>query len=217
MKYELNLKDFLLFELKSWIGRNFIRNKPKLKNSENYLNLGCGDNYIEGYINADFFCRFKFWKKDIRKLEWQLDLRYPLQCNDEVFDGIFTEHTLEHLSPNDSKKLLGELYRILKQDAIVRITIPDIEKYIKFYNKEYDGYDSESFQKIYKTGCSAIQNITQNYLHFSVWDFEELKRYLEEVGFKDIVKQDFGITQNKKLNLDLNDRAWETLYVEAKK
>ena len=136
MKYELNLKDFLLFELKSWIGRNFIRNKPKLKNSENYLNLGCGDNYIEGYINADFFCRFKFWKKDIRKLEWQLDLRYPLQCNDEVFDGIFTEHTLEHLSPNDSKKLLGELYRILKQDAIVRITIPDIEKYIKFYNKE---------------------------------------------------------------------------------
>lgn len=217
MEYKSNLKGLALFELKSWLGRNFIDSKPKLKKDGDYLNLGCGSNYVDGYINADFFYRFKFWKKDIRKLEWQLDLRYKLNCEDEVFDGIFTEHTLEHLYPDDAYKLLMELHRILKRDSIIRITVPDIEKYVKYYNKDYDGYDVNSFTKRYKTGCSAIRNTAQNYFHFSAWDFEELKIFLEDVGFKDVVKQEFGITQDDKLNLDLEERTWETLYVEARK
>ncbi len=65
MEYKSDVKGLALFELKSWLGRNFIDNKPKLKSDVNYLNLGCGGNYIDGYINADFFYRFKFWKKDI--------------------------------------------------------------------------------------------------------------------------------------------------------
>lgn len=217
MEYKSDLKGLALFELRSWLGRNFIKSNPKLKEEKNYLNLGCGSNYVDGYINADFFYRFKFWKKDIRKLEWQLDLRYKLNCEDEIFDGIFTEHTLEHLYPDDAKRLLAELHRILKRDSIIRITVPDIEKYVKFYKKNYDEYDSNSFKEKYKTGCSAIRNITQNYFHFSTWDFEELKRYLEDVGFKDVVKKEFGITQDDRLNLDLKERSWETLYVEARK
>lgn len=214
MEYKTNLKNLFLFEVKSLIGRKFLNNKPKLRSDRNYLNLGCGGNYVEGYINTDFY-RFNIWKKDVNKLDWQLDLRYPLDCNDEVFDGIFTEHTLEHLYPDVVKKLLMELYRILKKDSIIRITVPDIEKYAKFYNKNFEGYDAEFFKRKYKTGCSAIRNITQNYLHFSVWDFEELKTYLTEVGFKNIIKQDFKITQDEKLNLDLQDRSWETLYIEG--
>lgn len=217
MEYKTNLKGLFLFELKSWLGRNFINNKPKLNDNENYLNLGCGSNYIDGYINADFFYRFKFWKKDILKREWQLDLRYPLNCNESLFDGIFTEHTLEHLYPDDSKKLLQELYRVLKPNAFIRITVPDIEKYVNYYMDKNENNMTGEFQKRYKTGCNGIRNITQNYFHFSAWDFEELKTNLEEIGFKDIKKMEFGITQNKKLSLDLQDRSWETLYVEAKK
>ena len=215
MEYKTNLKGLFLFELKSWLGRKFIDNKPKLKDNKNYLNLGCGSNYVNGYINADFF--YRFWKKDILKREWQLDLRYPFNCSDNVFDGIFTEHTLEHLYPDDAQRLLKEVYRILKPNSIVRITVPDLEQYIDFYNKNYNEINVEKFQTRYKTGCSGIRNITQNYFHFSAWDFEELKRYLEEVGFKDIQKMKYGITQAEKLNLDLKERAWETLYVEAKK
>jgi len=217
MEYKSDLKGLALFELKSWLGRNFTKSTPRLKEDKNYLNLGCGSNYVDGYVNADFFYRFKFWKKDTRKLEWQLDLRYKLNCENEVFDGIFTEHTLEHLYPDDAKKLLAELHRILKRDSILRITVPDIEKYVKFYNKNYDDYDSNSFKEKYKTGCSAIRNTTQNYFHCSIWDFEELKIYLEDIGFKDVVKQEFGTTQDKNLNLDSKERAWETLYVEARK
>jgi len=215
MEYKSNVKGLFLFELKSWLGRGFIDNKPKLKSNENYLNLGCGSNVIDGYINADFFYRFKFWKKDEQKKQWQLDLRYPLNCDNDVFDGIFTEHTLEHLYPDDAANLLAELYRVLKPGSIIRITVPDIEKYVNFYNKKYDNIDMNEFKERYQTGCSAIRNTTQNYFHFSAWDFNELKKYLENAGFKNVQRKEFSITQDSKLNLDLKDRSWETLYVEA--
>jgi len=217
MEYKADLKGLFIYELKSWLGRKFINSKPKLNDGFNYLNLGCGGNYVDGYINADFFYRFKFWKKDILNREWQLDLRYSLECEDEVFDGIYTEHTLEHLYPSQVKLLLSELYRILKKGSHIRITVPDIEKYILFYIKSEGQYEEAEFKKKYDTGCSAIRNITQNYFHFSTWDYEELKRYLKEVGFVNIEKKEFGQTIDERLNLDLKGRSWETLYVEAEK
>lgn len=217
MEYKNNLKDLFLFELKSWIGRVFVNNKPKLKNELNYLNLGSGANILDGYINADFFYSFKFWKKDIPKIEWQLDLRYPLHCKDEVFNGIFTEHTLEHLYPDDAAKLLQELYRVLKSGSIIRITVPDIEKYVFFYNNNFENINEQEFKSRFNNGCNGIRNVTQNYFHFSAWDYQELKIFLEDAGFNDIKKMEFGNTQDKNLNLDLEDRSWESLYVEAKK
>ena len=94
---------------------------------------------------------------------------------------------------------------------------PDIEKYVNFYSKKLNDLEIDAFNRRYPTGCSAIRNITQNYFHFSTWDFEELKRCLEEIGFKDIKKMEFGVSQDEKLNIDLKDRAWETVYVDAKK
>ncbi len=219
MEYKHSLKSIAQFELKSWFGRIFKNKKCKLKKSHNYLHLGCGSNYIEGYINADFFTfsKIKFWKKRTVKIDWEVDLRYPLNCDDEVFDGVFMEHVLEHLYFDDAKNLLKELYRVLKKGAFIRITVPDLEKYVKFYNKNYDGYDAEAFKSKFKTGCDAISNLTQNYFHLSVWDYEKLQITLEEVGFNNVKKMEYGKSQDQKLLLDLQERAWETLYVEAQK
>lgn len=217
MEYQSNLKGLALFELKSWFGRHFIDKKPKLFNKNNYLNLGCGGNTIDGYVNADFFYGFRFWKKNIYKREWQLDLRYKLVCQNEVFDGIYSEHTLEHLYPSEAERLLKELYRVLKKDSIIRITVPDIEKYINYYCGNDKGIDIKTFNEKYQTRCSAIRNITQNYFHVSTWDFEELKSNLEAAGFTNIKKMSFNESEDGKLKLDREDRSWETLYVEAHK
>jgi len=216
MEYIVTLKKVFIFELKSLFGRTFLNNKPNLHNVENYLNLGCGTNIIRGYVNADFF-RFKFWEKDYPPYEWQLDLRYPLKCKNDTFDGIYTEHTIEHLYPEQVKLLVSELYRILKPGAYIRISTPDIEKYVNFYIRNYSGIDKIEFSKKYNTGCAAIRNITQNYFHVSVWDFEEIKIYLENAGFKNIKKMSFGKSSDKKLEIDLKNREWETVYVEAQK
>ena len=215
MEYKFDFRSTAAFELKSYFGRLFWGRKPILKKGKNYLNLGCGANIIDGYVNADFFYRIKFWKKDVLKLQWQLDLRYPLNCNNDVFDGIYSEHTLEHLYPSDAKNLLTELYRVMKKGALIRITVPDLEKYIKYYVNNSDGIDVAKFNNKYETKCSAIRNMTQNFLHLSTWDFEELKESLDEVGFRDIKKKTFNQSDDEMLKLDIEERSWETLYVEA--
>jgi len=217
MEYETSLKNLAFFELKSFLGRMLLDGRPKLYKNKNYLHLGCGPSIIDGYVNADFFNRIRIRKRNTPRLQWQLDLRYPLDCNDDVFDGVYTEHTLEHLNPLQAQNLLKELYRVMKKNAIIRITVPDLEAYIKFYTGKYDDIDVSEFKKMYNTGCSAIRNTTQNYLHRSVWDFAEIRRYMEEAGFRDIQKMDFGVSNDEHLKLDQKERAWETVYVEGKK
>lgn len=216
MEYKITVKNLLAFEVKSWIGRHFKNTKPlSIENEYNYLNLGCGDNYKEGYINADFFYHYRFWKKNNKRQEWQLDLRYPLDCSDNYFDGIFTEHTLEHLYPDDAKNLLRELYRVLKVGGRIRITVPDLAKYINFYNNYNNISEFKIFHSKYVSKCSAIRNMTQNYFHLSTWDFDELSKLLSDIGFSDIQQKNFSQTDDLNLNLDKSGRAWETLYIEA--
>jgi len=217
MEYEINLKGLVLFELRSFLGRMLLDGRPKLYSHINYLHLGCGPSVFDGYVNADFFNRIRIRKKNTPRLQWQLDLRYPLTCDDNVFDGVYTEHTLEHLNPLQAKNLLKELYRVMKKNAIIRVTVPDLEKYVKFYMGKHDGIDVDEFKKMYDTGCAAIRNTTQNYFHKSVWDFAELERCMGAVGFKDIRKMAFGVSGDEKLKLDQKERAWETLYVEGRK
>ncbi len=216
MEYELNVKSLAIFELKSLLGRCFLKTTPKLYGKSNYLNLGCGSNIIKGYVNADFFGPFKFWKKTFKK-EWYLDLRYPLNCEGEVFEGVYSEHTLEHLYPRQADALLRELYRVSKKGAVIRITVPDIERYVNFYIADDEIFDHREFNKRYKNGCLAIRNITQNYFHNSTWDYELLSSSLAEAGFVDIKRMSFNKSRDQKLELDIKERKWETLYVEGVK
>lgn len=215
MQHKVGIKSLCLFELKSWLGRKFIKSQLKLNRNKNYLNLGCAGDYFEGYVNADFFYKFKFWKKYSLTRDWQLDLRYPLDCPDGVFDGIFFEHTLEHLYPDDAQNLLRELHRIMKKGSTLRVTVPDLQKYIEYYNDELKEPEKSEFDTRFESPCVAISSLTQNYFHYSVWDYEHLKISLEMAGFSDVKKSAFGKAQDKKLDLDRRERAWETLYVEA--
>lgn len=215
-QFKTSLTGIFIFTIRATITRWFFHRRPRLKPSSNYLNLGCGSNYISGVVNADFVS-LRFFRKGWRHLEWYVDLRYSLKCVANTFDGVFSEHTLEHLYPDEAINILKEVYRILKPGAIFRLTVPDLEKYIKFYNKDYKGYDVEVFKERYSSGCEAVRNLTQNYFHFSTWDFNEIEKVLSSIGFQQIKQMSFGVTQDTNLNFDLQERAWETLYVEARK
>jgi len=157
----------------------------------------------------------KFWKKKKNKIDWIVDLRYPLPCDDEFFDGIFTEHTIEHLYPEEAINLLRECFRILKKGGCIRITVPDLDKYIAFCNDPNSV--TEEFRKRFKFSAEAIHHLTQDNFHRSVWNYDILEKVLYDVGFKDVRKCKFGEGYDKNLILDLADREFETLYVEALK
>jgi predicted SAM-dependent methyltransferase len=213
-KFQITLQSLLKFELISLYGRTFLAKKIKLRQKDrNFLHLGCGSNKIENWINADFFTGLKFWQHYENQPDWMLDLRFPLNCESEVWDGVFSEHTLEHLYPDRGLNLLRELYRTMKRGAWLRITVPDLKKYVNFYC--YKKGDEEFLQ--WNTGCEAIRALSQSWGHISLWDSELLERFLTEAGFINIEEVAFREGTDPMLLHDLEARRWETLYMQAQK
>jgi predicted SAM-dependent methyltransferase len=200
--------------MNSFYGRMFLNKKPVLTAKENFLHLGCGSYKIPGWINADFYHGMKFWKKYPNKPDWMLDLRYPLKCDDCVWDGVFSEHTLEHLYPLHALNLLKELLRTIKKSCWLRIAVPDLRKYVEYY---YGNKNNPVFKDRWPTGCEAIRSLTQSNSHLSVWDSNLLGRFLQEAGFVNINVVAFKKGTDTRLLEEHEERMWETLYIEAQK
>jgi len=221
-KQPFSLMNLIYFEFRSWFGLHIQRqntriNKKKFKEPK-LLDLGVGGNYSEGWINADFFqsLHLRFWKKQKKKKrnELELDLRFPICCEDSAIDGIYSGHTLEHLTPFHAFNLLKEIIRILKPGCWLRINVPDLEKCVDFYigNKPNNGFN------IYNSGCECIHDLTQNSGHLSVWDKEMLGKTLSDIGFINIKVVRFGEEgTDKRLIKEEFVREWCTLVMEAQK
>ena len=215
--HKFTWQGLLFFEIKSFIGRHFLQ-KRKLKidpNQINLLNLGSGLKPITEpcWINADFFNGFLPGETKAFHADWMLDLRYPLLCPDNVWDGVFTEHTLEHLYPDEVFNLLKELHRTMKPQAWIRITVPDLQKYVDYY----EGRNVNPKFSQWKTGNEAIHTLTQNYQHISVWNDELLGQFLETIGFENIKQVSLQQVTYMRLCKDREERSWETFYMEAQK
>ncbi len=214
--YKTTWTGLLLFELKSFIGRHFLTKRKLNINAAqtNFLNLGCGYTFLtDNWVNADFFGVFLPRKSNILRPDWMLDLRYPLQCPNHVWDGVFTEHTLEHLYPDDALNLLKELHRTMKSQAWLRVTVPDLQQFVDYY--EGRAVNPEFLR--WKTGGHAIHALTQNYYHLSVWNEQLLTEFLIMSGFTNIKKVSFQQGTDRRLCHDREERRWETLYMEAQK
>lgn len=212
--YYPTLKSRISFEIKSFIGRLF--SPSEIKTEKDYLELGAGN---EAKKNDKIeYCDFyninlkNLFSKKNKKIIGH-DIRYKLPFKDNTFLGVYLEHTLEHLYPFEALNLISEIYRVLKPNGIVRITVPDLDIYISEYNKKVR---SSKFEK-FENGCELIWSLTQNFKHYSVWNFEMLKVQLEKKQFKKVVKLMFKQGEDKNILLDREDRKHETLYVEAKK
>ena len=208
--YNITLKKIIKNELLSYFGR--LLSKKNITPNKKYLQLGCGESDLrDNYINCDFY-NLDYFNPFKQKNIHYLDLRYPLPFKSNSFEGIFTEHTLEHLYPSEANNLLQEIYRVLKPGCIARISVPDLKTYINYYNNK-----NFFLGKDFKTGCEAVWNITQNYEHRSLWDAEWLIYNLKENGFNLCKEYEYRQSQNSDLILDKEGREIESIYIEATK
>jgi hypothetical protein len=81
------------------------------------LNLGCGLNRLEGYVNVD--------------LHGEPDLRHDLEVTpwpwpDDSVDEVLLRHVLEHLGrdPAVFLEIMKELYRVCHDGATIQIVVP---------------------------------------------------------------------------------------------
>ena len=199
------LKNTVKFTVKNLIHKKlffwFFNIKPK----NIYLNLGCGPNIIKNYDNADVPA-IRFW----RLPHIPINLYEVLPFKNESYEGVYTEHTLEHLTPRQTVKSLNEIKRILKPKGFLRIVVPDLDIYTS------NAYVRDLRLKNFLTTAEGFWSLTQNWGHRNVYNYEILEMLLIELGYCNISKQEFN-KGNSGMLIDQESRKCESLYVEAQK
>lgn len=79
------------------------------------LNFGCGEDIMEGWDNIDVQKGLKITKS------FDFD-RFPYPIKEDTYDYVYSRSVLEHLEEPD--KVLNELWRICKPNAIIEIIVP---------------------------------------------------------------------------------------------
>ncbi|NOX90120.1 MAG: methyltransferase domain-containing protein [Calditrichaeota bacterium] len=152
-----------------------------------------------------------------READLHLDLRQSVPLPDNSCSMIYNEHFLEHLDyPEPAFSFLKECYRLLEPGGVLRIGVPDTEWPLKEYcqtsgDKSYYDYAEELWDPSWcKTKLEHINHhFRENGSHKFAYDFETLKRALEEAGFQQIKRSDFDPS------IDNEKRKLGTLYVRA--
>ena len=197
---------------------DFIRNKrwqlAKLNVSKNYLNVGCGFNLNEQFINLDYQ-----WRPNL-DLCWDIRHGIPLESNS--VNGIYSEHCLEHITFEQVQKVLTEFYRLLKPQGNVRIIVPDAELYINLYNRSRNGETvqfpyTEKENKDDFSPIMSINSVFRDHGHLYAYDFDCLALMLKKAGFELISKECFMKGRDPILLIDSEYRKVESLYIEGTK
>jgi ubiquinone/menaquinone biosynthesis C-methylase UbiE len=82
----------------------------------NKLNIGCGWDKKEGFINIDK-------AKEVNP-DQVIDIEQGLPFPDNHFDYIFSEHALEHIRPQYWSFVLSEIARVSKNDCVLELILP---------------------------------------------------------------------------------------------
>jgi predicted SAM-dependent methyltransferase len=177
-----------------------------------FLNAGCGTSVPPEFVNVDYH-----WCPGV-DLCW--DLRRPLPLRAASFDGIYSEHCLEHIAYDDAVALLKQFKRLLRPGGIVRLVVPDAELYLKLYARSQAG-EKVSFPyepnppPPHFTALQAVNRIFRNHGHQFAYDEKTLAESLLQAGFRDPRRRSYMSGDEPKLLIDSEWRAVESLYMEA--
>lgn len=174
-----------------------IKKKIQAMKGEIKLNLGCGTDYKKGWINVD-----NNSDNNIKKLDLNHDLLKQLPFADNSVSFIFHEHFLEHLSPEESEVFLNECMRVLKRGGVMRIAMPDLESIAKNYVNlplAKDPVIKGRRIKDIKTKAEWINISFRAWGHKWLYDFEELTRRFDDLGYKNIERKKHGQSKHKTL------------------
>jgi predicted SAM-dependent methyltransferase len=155
-----------------------IKNSCFLRFKKNInLNIGAGSSKLKGYINVDSL----FLKNTelISKIE---NLHFFIRKGN--VSKIYASHILEHFSQAEVKKIIKLLYNLLNKNGELRISVPDIDKIVKIYKKNWDHFQTKGnapWNGLIYGGQSSKYDF-----HKTGFNFNWLKYLLKEAGFKKV-------------------------------
>ena len=156
------------------------------------LNLGCGKDVREGFLNIDLFSEDpSVIGMDIRQLEFA----------DNSVDGILASDILEHFSHRQTDAILKEWARVLKPNAEIIIRCPSLRLQVKaYYNGVWDA-DVASYM------IFGGQTNPGDY-HCLAFDEQSIKKHLEMAGFEVLSFEEIDTPQDRGfINLNFTVKA----------
>lgn len=168
------------------------------------LQLGCGKNTLEGWLNADL----KPTKRTIF-----LDAAKRLPFDNCTFDYVFSEHLIEHLKYQDGVRLIQESYRILKNRGKIRISTPDLSFLIQLYTENKADLQERYIRWTVDSTLPDIgiysdtfvinnffRDCTRKFIdHKFIYDYKTLKDILQNCGFVNVSRYKPGESDDANL------------------
>lgn len=212
VRYEF---DMLLLKLFNTISFRFRRKLKKLKNQTNLkIQLGCGRNVINDWVNIDCYAPKRHFKDVI-----VFDVRGGLPFEDGAADFIFSEHFFEHVDRQYIPFLLRECHRVLSVNGAIRIILPDGGKLLRAYSVKEHPLRSLFPLADDMTWMDFVNSIARGTNHKYLYDEETIIRDLANAGFHKVEVCDAGESEFLQLVMDDPDlvRRASSIYLEALK
>jgi predicted SAM-dependent methyltransferase len=212
------------FALVRVLGRPLARRRYFAGHAVRKLHLGCGARIVPGWLNADKFT----WSSDIF-----VDAYRRLPFPDASFRIVYAEHMVEHVRIDRVGSFLREVHRILQDGGLFRLSCPDLELFaaryvagdqgffqpiLEHYERKQRAKPHPKYWVVRSPGSAFMSRAMHFHNHRWMYDFETLRSGLGEVGFGRVIKQQYGKSEIDEAGaMDCEDRAWESLYVDAVK
>jgi predicted SAM-dependent methyltransferase len=224
-----------------------------------FLNLGCGTktSNADGVVNVDWGIYTRIGRSPtlrriapyvigperaerLRKTAQNIvvyDLAKGIPAADNSVEVVYHSHLLEHLDREVGEAFVREVHRVLRPGGIQRISVPDLERYVRAYLQHLNSDDGSGDHDDYivpmleqsvrrEAHGTSLQRksrrIVENLLlgdarkrgetHQWMYDRKNLTALLERTGFKDIRKVSFdesSIPGWDEYGLDRNEAGGE--------
>ena len=191
------------------------------------LNIGCGTSGIDGWVNIDnspsiLLSRFPFGRRIFRTPDWprdvrRADVRKRIPFPDSSVSCIYSSHTFEHFTYEESLAVARECFRVLRPGGILRIVVPDLGIMVRDYLAGVaDPMASHKFVPRLLLATSVRDLLHAGAHHKQMFDVRSLTHMLKGAGFAAPELNTFGSSRIAEIaEIELESRRSESLYVEA--
>ena len=156
----------------------------------------------------------------------QLDATRPLPYAGVHIDCAYAEHFIEHIEPHQAIAWLGEVHRLLGPAGCLRLTTPDLARYVAGYADGNCDFYIRHHQQLtrHRKYCDApmrkawmLNQIFYHWGHRWIYDRDEISHAAITAGFNaTAIRQcEFRCGRYPVMaQFDLESRRDETLYIE---
>lgn len=201
------------------------------------LNLGCGPQVVEGWINVDYALGARLATTPVLgaaaralglfKMRWDPrihihDLTKTLPWADGTIDVCYTSHTVEHMSRDEGRHLVSEAYRVLRPGGVLRVVVPDLRDVVDRYAA--GRLPAENFVEelgvLYGAGKGGLRRALApvvEFPHKCMYDTDAMCRLLASRGFVAERRAAFDSSIDDIGSIEIEDRTICAVIVEGVK